>query len=132
MVREERGPAVPELVRRMLLTSCDVDPVPAFVAVLEHMVRSGVPLGDVLSDSGYAHRVPAHWALPVRALGGVHVMDLHPHDRGTQGTFEGAICFNGALYCPSTPVALFAIEPRHGGATQPPATTNVNWDDAQR
>lgn len=111
MVREELGADVAELVRRMSLTGCRVDPVPAFVAVLENMVGSGIPLGDVLSDSGYAHRVPAHWALPVRALGGVHVMDLHPHDRGTQGTFEGAICFNGALYCPSTPLALFDLEP---------------------
>jgi hypothetical protein len=28
-------------------------------------------------------------------------MDLHPHDRGTKGTYNGAICFNGALYCPA-------------------------------
>ncbi|HEX4127003.1 MAG TPA: hypothetical protein VHX67_05435 [Acidimicrobiales bacterium] len=120
MVREERGPAVPELVRRMGLTSCHVDPVPAFVGVLEHLVRSGVPLGDVLSDSGYAHRVPQHWALPLRALGAQHVMDLHPHDRGTRGTFEGAICFNGSLYCPSTPAGLFALEPlaRSAGAEE--------------
>ena len=54
MVCEERGPAVPELVRRALLTSCHVDPVPAFVAVLENMVDTGVPLGDVLNDSGYS------------------------------------------------------------------------------
>lgn len=124
MVREEHGPGVPELVRRLLLTSCDVDPVPAFVPVLEKMVRSGVPLGDVLSDSGYAHRVPAHWALPVRALGGVHIMDLHPHDRGRQGTFEGAICFNGALYCPSTPSALFDIEPLSRAASKEEAAAH--------
>jgi hypothetical protein len=111
MVREEGGEAVPELVRRLLLTSCHVDPPPAFVAVLENMVASGVTLGDVLCDSGYAHRIPGNWALPLRALGADLVMDLHPHDRGTQGTFAGAICFNGSLYCPATPTALFALEP---------------------
>lgn len=111
MVREESGPEVPELVRRMGLSACDVDPVPFFVPVVEHMVATGVPLGDVLNDSGYSHRVPKHWALPLRALGADLVMDLHPHDRGTQGTFEGAISFNGALYCPSTPLALFDLEP---------------------
>ena len=42
MVREEAGPRVPELVRRLLLTSCHVDPPPAFVGVLENMVPSGV------------------------------------------------------------------------------------------
>ncbi len=115
MVHEERAPAVPELVRRMGLTSCHVDPVPAFVGVLAQMVASGIPIGDALSDSGYAHRVAEHWALPLRALGAAHVMDLHPHDRGRQGTHEGAVCFNGSLYCPSTPPALFALEPLSRG-----------------
>jgi hypothetical protein len=117
MVREECGPEVPELVRRALLTSCHLDPVPAFVPVLEDMVDTGVPLGDVLCDSGYSHRVPEHWALPLRARGANLVMDLHPHDRGTQGTFEGAICWNGGLYCPSTPAGLFELEPLARGAS---------------
>ncbi len=117
MVREEHGPAVCKLVRRVHLTSCSVDPVPAFVPALRAMVHSGVALGDVLCDSGHAHRIPGHWALPVRRLGGTLVMDLHPHDRGTQGTFKGAICFNGALYCPATPAALLGIQPLSRGAT---------------
>ena len=117
MVHEEKGAEVPELVRRLALTSCHVDPVPAFVPVLEAMSASGIALGDVLVDSGYSHRVPAHWALPLRALGVDLVMDLHPHDRGTQGTFAGAICWNGSLYCPSTPTALFTLEPLARGAS---------------
>ena len=116
MVREEHGSAVPELVRRMGLSSCHVDPVPAFVPVLENMVASGVAPGDVLNDSGYSHRIAEHWALPLRALGAELVMDLHPHDRGRQGTHHGAICWNGSLYCPSTPAGLFALEPLARGA----------------
>jgi hypothetical protein len=118
MVRQEIGEDVPELVRRLLLTSCHVDPPPAFVAVLENMVRSGVALGDVLNDSGYSHRIPGHWALPLRALGANLVMDLHSHDRGTQGTHHGAICWNGNLYCPATPKALFTLEPLARGASE--------------
>jgi hypothetical protein len=118
MVEEERGGSVPELVRRCLLTSCHVDPPPAFVGVLENMAPSGVALGDVLIDSGYSHRVPEHWALPLRALGADLVMDLHPHDRGTQGTHHGAICWNGNLYCPATPKALFTLEPLARGASE--------------
>ena len=116
MVTEETGPAVPELVRRMLVTSCHVDPPPAFVEVLEAMATGGVPLGDVLSDSGYSHRVPEHWALPLRALGANIVTGLHPHDRGMKGTFAGAVCCNGNLYCPSTPGALLTLEPLSRGA----------------
>ncbi len=118
MVKEEDGPAVPELVRRILLTACDVDPPQAFVRVLARMVDAGIGLGDVLSDSGYAHRIPEHWALPLRALGAAIVTDLHPHDRGPRGTFGGAVISNGNLYCPSTPAALLALGPLARSATK--------------
>jgi hypothetical protein len=118
MVRDESRPGVPELVRRLLLSACHVDPPPAFVSVLEEMAAAGVTLADVLADSGYAHRIPAHWALALRALGANLIMDLHPHDRGTQGTHQGAICFNGNLYCPATPPALFTLEPLGRGASE--------------
>jgi hypothetical protein len=102
MVRDETGDAVPELVRRMTLSTCHVDPVKAFVSVLEKVTTDEIPLGDVLVDSGYAHRKPENFALPLRRLGAELVMDLHPHDRGPQGTYQGAICHNGSLYCPAT------------------------------
>jgi hypothetical protein len=124
MVGEESGPCVPELVRRILLTNCHVDPPPAFVGVLERMVASGVVLGDVLADSGYAHRVPEHWALPLRALGAAIVTDHHPADRGPQGTFGGAIISNGNLYCPSTPAALLALGPLARGASKEDIATH--------
>jgi len=108
---------VPELVRRMNLVSCDHDPVPPMVHVLTSMAAAGIPLGDVICDSGYAHRVPEHFALPLRAVGASLVMDLHPSDRGTQGTFQGAISCNGNLYCPMTPSALFGLSPPARGAS---------------
>ena len=52
-----------------------------------------------------------HWALPLRALGAEIVTDLHPADRGPRGTFAGAICCNGNLYCPATPPALLGLVP---------------------
>jgi hypothetical protein len=110
MAEDEGGPAVPELVRRATLTSCHVDPVPAMVPVLEALASSA-QVGDVLADSGYAHRVAPNWSLPLRRLGAHLVMDLHPADRGPRGTFAGAICCNGNLYCPATPKALLSISP---------------------
>ncbi len=95
MVEDDGGDAIPELVRRMNLVACNADPVPAMVEVLTRMARGGVPLGDVVADSGYAHRVPGHFAAPLRAAGASLVMDLHPHDRGTQGTHAGAIFGTG-------------------------------------
>jgi len=117
MVRKDNGPEVPELVRRMLLTTASVDPPRAFVAVLQGMAGSGIALGDILVDSGYSHRIADHFASPLRRLGAGLVMDLHPSDRGPKGTFGGAICCNGNLYCPATPRALMELVPLARGAT---------------
>lgn len=121
MVREEHRPAVPELARRILLSSCQHDPPRAFVPVLQHLADSGIPLGDVLADSGYAHRTANAWALPLRRHGAQLITDLHPHDRGPKGTHAGAIISNGNLYCPATPEALLQLGPLARGAT--PAAT---------
>ena len=117
MVRQEHGPAAPELARRMTLTSCRRDPVPAFVPVLTAMPAAGIPLGDILADSGYAHRDADAWALPLRAAGADLVQDLHPHDRGPRGTHQGAIISNGNLYCPATPRPLLELTPLARDAT---------------
>jgi hypothetical protein len=81
-VPDEQGPPVPGFTRRMTVSSCRRDPVPAFTGVLTAMPAAGIPLGDVLADSGYSHRVPQHWASPLRQAGAQLVQDLHPHDRG--------------------------------------------------
>ena len=62
MMREEHGPPVPELARRMTVCSCRHDPARALVPVLTAMPGDGIPLGDILSDSGYAHRDAVAWA----------------------------------------------------------------------
>jgi hypothetical protein len=118
MMREETGPAVPELARRATLSSCRHDPVRAVVPVLTAMPAAGIPLGDVLADSGYAHRDPAAWALPLRRAGAQLVQDLHPHDRGPKGTHDGSIISNGNLYCPKTPRPLLELGPLAPGAAK--------------
>ena len=69
MMPEENGPAVPELARRATVSSCRHDPVRAFAPVLTAMPGAGIPLGDILDDSGYAHRDAGAWAIPLRAAG---------------------------------------------------------------
>jgi len=76
MMREENGPAIPELARRAILSSCRHDPARALVPVLTRMPDQGIPLGDMLADSGYAHRDAGAWALPLRAAGAALVQDL--------------------------------------------------------
>jgi hypothetical protein len=109
MVPEENRAAVPELARRATLSSPRHDPVRAFAPVLTAMPGQGIPLGDILDDSGYAHRDADAWALPLRAAGAALVQDLHPHDRGPKGTHHGAIIANGNLYCPCTPRTLTGL-----------------------
>jgi hypothetical protein len=118
MVPDENGPAVPELARRATASSCRHDPVRAFAPVLTAMPATGIPLGDILDDSGYAHRDASAWAIPLRTAGAQLVQDLHPHDRGPKGTHHGAIISNGNLYCPQTPRPLLELGPLARTATQ--------------
>jgi hypothetical protein len=114
---DENGPAVPEFARRATVSSCRHDPVRTLVPVLTAMPAAGISLGDVLADSGYAHRDAGAWALPLRAAGAQLVQDLHPHDRGPKGTHHGAIIANGNLYCPRTPRPLLDLGPLARDAT---------------
>jgi hypothetical protein len=116
-VKDEHGPEVPELARRIQLASCKHDPPAALVPVLQRMAASGIMIGDLLADSGYSYRTAEHWALPIRQLGASLIVDLHPNDRGVQGTHQGAICANGNLYCPATPKALLELSPLQRGTS---------------
>jgi hypothetical protein len=116
MVNDEDGPAVPELVRRITVCSSAHDPAAALVPVLADMAASGASPGDILADSGFSYRAPRTWASPLRGLGAQLVVDLHPSDRGPQGTHEGAVICNGNLYCPKTPEALLQLIPLPPGA----------------
>ena len=130
MVKEENGPPVPELARRMTQTSCHLDPARAMVPVLQRMPADGIPPGDILDDSGYAHRVPGNWAVPLRAAGAQLIQDLHPDDRGPRGTHAGAIISNGNLYCPMTPRPLLSLGPLARDAT-PGQTTACDQQTAE-
>ena len=124
MMPGEGGPPVPEFARRATVSSCRHDPVRAFVPVLTAMPAAGIPLGDVLADSGYAHRDADAWALPLRSGGASLVQDLHPHDRGPKGTHDGAIISNGNLYCPATPRPLLELGPLPRDATREQAAAH--------
>ena len=75
MMPDENSPAIPELARRATASSCRHDPVRVLVPVLTAMPAAGIPLGDVLADSGYAHRDADARALPLRAAGAQLVQD---------------------------------------------------------
>ncbi len=104
----------------------------ALVPVLTAMPAAGIPLGDVLADSGYAHRDADAWALPLRAAGAQLVQDLHPHDRGPKGTHQGAIIANGNLHCPKTPRTLLELGPLAPGATPEQAAAHARTAELAR
>jgi hypothetical protein len=118
MMRDENGPAVPELARRATLSSCRHDPVRVLAPVLTAMPEQGIAPGDILADSGYAHRDAAAWAVPLRRAGAQLVQDLHPHDRGPKGAHDGAIISNGCLYCPCAPRTLLELGPLAPGTAK--------------
>jgi hypothetical protein len=116
MVPDEGGPPVPELVRRIAFEAPRLDPAAVMAETLVAMHGAGIEVKDVLCDCGYSNRTPATFSRPLRRLGASLVMDLHPADRGKRGTFEGAICSSGGLYCPATPVSLLELGPTRRGA----------------
>jgi hypothetical protein len=116
-VKDEHGPDVPALIRRMHLASCRHDPPTQIAPVIQRMRQDGIEVSDLLVDSGYSYRQPHTFALPIRALGIQLIMDLHPNDRGPKGTHMGATIANGNLYCPATPTKLLELSPLPPGAT---------------
>ena len=95
----------------MTVCSCRRDPARALAPVLTAMPAAGIPLGDIIGDSGYAPRDAPAWAIPLRRAGAQLAQDLHPHDRGPRGSHHGAIIANGSLYCPATPKPLLELAP---------------------
>ena len=69
---------------------------------------------------------PSRCAPPAPAL----IQDLHPDDRGPQGTHHGAIISNGTLYCPATPRPLLELGPLARDAT-PDQTTAHDQQTAE-
>jgi hypothetical protein len=63
MMPGEHGPPVPEYARRITVSSCRRDPVPAFVPVLTVLPAPGIPPGDILAAYAYAYAIPANWAI---------------------------------------------------------------------
>src|ERR1019366_6848812 len=118
MTREEAGPAVPELARRMTLTSCRLDPARALVAVLTRMPAAGVRLGDILDDSGYAYRDAVAWAIPLRAAGAPLIQDLPPNRPGARRPPPGSHHRQRHPVLPRH--AETAAEPRAAGPRHPP------------
>jgi hypothetical protein len=116
MTKDDNGPAVPELARRITAAASSHDPAAALAAVLADMAAGGTRPGDIIAGSGYSHRVPDTWPDPLRAAGASLVQDLHPSDRGPRGTHQGAIICNGCLYCPATPKPLLDLVPLKPGA----------------
>ena len=121
MVKDEHGPAVPELTRRITVTSSAHDPAAALAGVLTSMPAAGVPLGDILADSGYSHRIPATWASPLRAAGAQLIQDLHPNDRGSRGTHLGAIISNGCCPVLKMPTSASLAMPMWACGKAPPS-----------
>ena len=101
MMPDENGapspnsPAVPRYRRAGTTRSAP------FAPVLTAMPGQGIPLGDILDDSGYAHRDASAWAIPLRRPPGRSSSRTSiPHDRGPKGTHDGAVISNGMPVLP--------------------------------
>ena len=108
MMREEHGPAIPELARRMTVCSCHADPARALVPMRPRCTDAGV---GSAGRPGRAHRVtPARrrspWAARLAGPGVVRVQACTCSTADRRHAREGAIIANGNLYAQSPPAAL--------------------------
>ena len=106
----------PELIYRVVVKSASIEPADEMAGALERMAASGKGPSDVLADCGYSFKTG--FSRRLRNIGAEPVMDLHPFDRGPKGTFEGAVCANGSLYCPCVPERLLTLGPLVRGAPE--------------
>jgi hypothetical protein len=114
MAPEEGSKGDPEFIWRVVLKSASVEPAEEMARLLERIAGTGAGPSDVLADCGYSFKTG--FAARLRRIGAEPVMDLHPFDRGPKGTFEGAVCANGSLYCPAVPDRLLSLGPLERGA----------------
>ena len=111
-----RPAATPAFAERVTVAAASASADTAVIGISQPKVTA--------ADSGYAHRDPGAWALPLRAAGAQLIQDLHPHDRGPKGTHDGAIISGGSLHCPCTPRLLPGLGPLARPATREQATTH--------
>jgi hypothetical protein len=111
MVKDERGPKVPELVRAVAFKAPKADPAVTMAKTLLRRSAKGMVFRDVIADCGYSNRNPDNFARLIRQAGGDLTIDIHPEDRGPKGTYKGAVVSNGNLYCPCTPRSLLELGP---------------------
>ncbi|MGE5288455.1 MAG: hypothetical protein ACM3ML_14910, partial [Micromonosporaceae bacterium] len=130
-VADKNGPPVPELARRITVAGCDHDPVRQHAALLLRMAGDGTPPGDIIDDSGYAHRDAQARAVPLRNPGAQLAQDLHPSDRGPKGTHDGAVIVNVNLHRPQTPRTPLELSPLPPG-TAPDTLASHDQQAARR
>ena len=117
MMRDEHGPPVPELARRMTVCSCRHDPARALVPVLTAMPETASRSATSSPTPATPTATPEPGPSRSAQSGAQLVQDLHPLDRGPRGTHHGAIIANGNLYCPATPRTLLELAPLARDAT---------------
>lgn len=100
---------VPYLAERITLTPANVDPQTQVMGVVRDLVAEQ-RIDTLISDRGYTFSKAERWALPLKEMGVEPVLDLHPDQRSTQGSYDGALMIDGGFYCPAMPQSLHHIE----------------------
>ena len=128
MVADERGEAVPELVRRIAFRSPRTDPPAVMATTLVRAYNAGVLPGDVLADCGYSNRDPQTFASALgrsgarglgasgpRALGGEPRRGPAPHRSWAPGHPQRSDRLQWQLLLPGHPEGV--VGPRATRAT---------------
>lgn len=100
---------IPYLAEGITLTPATDDPQTRVLKVVKDL-KAEDRIKTLIADRGYTFAKPERWATPLRGLGIDNILNLHPDQRGVQGTFQGALQIDGNLYCPAMTEALKDFE----------------------
>ncbi len=98
--------AYPQMCLGLILDTPTVRTGRNAITALTALSQLGLPTGTCAADRAYTGCSPDNFQIPVRRLGYRLALDYKAADRGTQGSWQGALLVDGTLTCPQMPAAL--------------------------
>ena len=104
-VKDVDGPKVPLFVAGVAVSPLNTSGVGQALPLVEHLVKSGREIDELIADRGYSNAKPETWAAHLKRWN-IKVTHEAMPDQRAQISYKGAAVRDGDYFCPCTPSAL--------------------------